>query len=102
MINLMESGEVLLLSYGMGLYRITSTSDIDTENEYFKHLGIYEIFKTGEGTWVGIAYIGHAPSKLELAIHQTEEFLEDQKQVMQRGPQSIKDRFYDLYKSTNP
>lgn len=96
--SMLENGEVLILSYGMGLYRILSLDDLSLENNALNTLKIVYLLKTGENSYIGMANEGHFPSLLERKIHQTDEFLEDQKFAMINGSQLIKDRFYELYK----
>lgn len=91
--SMMMSGEILLLSYGFGVFRITSIDDISLDNEALSGMGFVELSKIGDGVYVGLTDNGHIPSKMEMAIHQTEEFISDKEFVVKFGSDKLKNRF---------
>ena len=96
--SMLEPCEVLLLSYGLGLYRITSLDNLDVELEPLKSLGIKEIIKSGDVTYLALSLEGVEPSKYELSIQDTDEFISDERFIMSTNLKSFKDRFYQLHK----
>lgn len=98
MISLMESEEILILSYGLGVYRFSSPKKLTLDNDSLKSFGITDLLGVDEGVYVGISNVGKYPSKLEQSLQETDEFLSDQKSVMNSKNQRMKDRFYELHK----
>lgn len=99
--GLLNPDEILILSYGLGLYRITSAAKELQIDDSLKALGIFDLFKVKDGVYVAISNRGHIPNHIESAIQDTEEFQEDRKAVIEEGPQNMKDRFYELHMMTH-
>lgn len=99
---MMEGEELLILSYGLGIYRITTNSEtLDIKDPRLEELEVSMLHKTESGHFVAICRKGKIPSHLEAAMHDTEEFIQDQKSVISNGPEEMKDRFYHLYQMTH-
>jgi hypothetical protein len=96
--GMMENGEILALSYGMGIYRITSIDNLTLESKSLSYLQISDLLKTGEDTYIGISRVGHIPSHIELSIQETEEFRQDEKYAISNGSEAIRNRFYELHR----
>lgn len=99
---MLAGAELLVLSYGLGVYRIVTNADnLDIKDPRLEELEVSMIHKTEEGHFVAISRKGKVPSHLEAAMHDTEEFIADQKSVISTGPEEMKDRFYHLYQMTH-
>ena len=98
--SLLEPHEVLILSYGLGLYRLSSLDDLNPESKCLEGLGISEVLRTSDTTYVAISGVGKLPSHMELAIHQTPEFKSDEQFVILHGSKAMKDRFFKLHELT--
>ena len=96
--GMLDVGEVLILSYGLGIYRLVSPTLLKKESETLAYMGFSELEHLGEGVHIGITNVVHLPSKLEIQTHDTDEFLKDRAMVMGLDNQKIKDRFYELHK----
>ena len=92
----MEPGEYLILSYGLGVYRITCVSDLNPEHELFKSLQITNFHKV-EDHYIGLSDIGLEPSLYEISMQETSEYKDDEIDIIKNGPQCFKDRFYQLH-----
>jgi len=93
----LEPGELLILSYGLGVYNIKSASEIESDDLRLEYLGIDDIIQTGEYTYVAISVKGHIPSRMEISIQETSEFREDEKFVLNNGSKKMRDRFFLLH-----
>lgn len=93
----LEPGELLILSYGLGIYNIKCVGDLDIDDTRLKYLEIDEILKVAEERYVAISKTGKMPSHMEIAIQETSDFRQDERFVVNNGSKKMRDRFFLLH-----
>ena len=98
--TMLNDDELLILSYGMGVYRVNSLKPLTKDSPTCIMLGVIDILQVNEDRYIVISNRGHLPSHMELAIQETEDFKQDEAFAIKHGSDLIKERFYHLHRTS--